>query len=238
VRSLRTIADCIGVKGLFQVARDFFGYATGAPRQVSLLRQLRLMKQYHVHINLIRVGIESFTDADERELDSAVAFMRDTYASVDFGVGRVARYSIATDDARGREHIASDREAEDLTEEWSVPNKAMDVFCVLSYAGSTVGSAPLEGPEDKDRTGPMTGVVLAIEGNATVTGFVLAKEVCRYLGLRNSDNSNNLMFATLPNGGNLTREQGAEMVGERFLAPFVKFPCGAHIEKGLGGGYS
>jgi hypothetical protein len=237
VRSLRTIADCIGVKGPFQVVRDFFGYATGAPQKISLLRQMKLTKQYHVHINLIRVGIESFTDADERELDRAVAFMRDTYASVDFGVGRVERYFIATDDASGREHIASDKEAEDLTEEWSVPNNAMDVFCVLTYAGSAVGSSPREGPEDKDRTGPMTGVVLAIEGNPTVTGFVLAKEVCRYLGLKDSDNSNNLMFATVPNGGNLTRDQGAEMVGDRFLAPFVKFPCGADLVTHVGGGY-
>ena len=95
--SLREIADCIGIKKNFEVVRDFFGYQTGAPGQISLLRQMRLAQGYHVHLNLIRVGVETFTDADEQEIDSAVAFTRDTLAAVDFGVANVGRRSISSD---------------------------------------------------------------------------------------------------------------------------------------------
>jgi hypothetical protein len=42
-------------------------------------------------MNLIRVGIEQFTSADEKEIDAAVQFTRDTYASVSLGVGRIQR---------------------------------------------------------------------------------------------------------------------------------------------------
>jgi hypothetical protein len=226
-KSLRQIAnDCLGISGEFQVVRDFFGYATGAPEQVSLLRQLNLLDA-HVNISIVRVGIESFTEGDEREIDAAVAFMRETYASVSIGVGAVERYYIATADAGGRDHIADDDEAEELTHEWSTPYGSIDVFFVRSYAGSGIGSAPREGPEDKDKNGPMTGVVLAVEGSTTVTGFALAWLVGCYLGLKTSDNSNNLMFETVPNGGNLTRDQGEEMMDSGLAyfgcAPWIRF---------------
>jgi hypothetical protein len=230
VRSLRRLADCIGLKGDFDVVRDFFGYHTGAPGEVSLLKQMKLLRQYHTSINVILVGVEWFGEAERREIDAAIAFMRETYATVGFGVGHVRWYHITTDEANGREHILDDAEAEDLTHEWSVRNHAIDVFFVLTYAGSTIGSAPREGPSDKDANGAMTGVVLAIEGSTAVTGNVLAREVARYLGLKDSDSSNNLMYPSVPNGANLTPEQREDLMGPgRYLSPFVRFPCGANI---------
>ena len=55
----------------------------------------------------------------------------------------------------------------------------------------------------------MDGSVVAIEGS--MTGTVLAHEVVHYFGLDHSDSPNNLMFASAPNGGQLTNSQGADM---------------------------
>src|SRR5215813_13899471 len=137
--SLRKIADCNINKSTFHVVRDFFGYITGAPGQISLLRQMRLLNGHHVHLNLIRVGIEDFTDEDEQVIDAAVAFTRDTYATVDFGVGDVGRRAISSADAGGFEHINSDDEAEELTHQFAVDNFQIDVFFVRTYAGPQVG---------------------------------------------------------------------------------------------------
>ena len=73
----------------------------------------------------------------------------------------------------------------------------------------------------------MTGVVLAVEGTTTVTGFALAWLVGCYLGLKPSDNSNNLMFETVPNGGNLTLDQRNEMLDSGLVylgcGPWIRF---------------
>ena len=73
--------------------------------------QVRLLQGRHVHINLIRVGIESFTPDDEAEIDGAVQFTRDLYEQVSLGIGRVLRFFVTTADANGHEHLASDAEA-------------------------------------------------------------------------------------------------------------------------------
>ena len=167
--------------------------------------------------NLILVGSESFTDADEAEIDAAVQATRDFYATVSLGVGRVLRFVVSTDQANGHDNIDSDSEAEDLTNEWTVHNDALDVFFVLTYATSTVGLSEVDGSCDKDGKG-MTGSVVAIEGSANTTGFCLGHEVGHYLGLEHTDNSpGNLMFPTVPNGGNITSSQGSTMRSHCFV---------------------
>jgi hypothetical protein len=233
MRSVREIADCIGLKGDFQVVRDFFGYKMGPPGEISLFRQLKVMMHYNINVNIIRVGSDLFTGDDDREIDEAVAFLRDTFASIDLGVGRVRHFGIPVADARGRQHIADEREAEDLTHEWTVSNDAMDVFIVRTFAGSSLGAAPRRGPFNKDARGPMNGVVIAIESSDANTGFALAKYVCRYLGLRPSDNQNNLMYDWIPNGGHLTREQRDDLIEGHFM----RFGCGGIVSIRLSGGH-
>lgn len=63
----------------------------------------------------------------------------------------------------------------------------------------------------------MDGSVVAIEGSVNTTGYVLAHEVCHYLGLDHSSSSSNLMFGTVPNGGNLTTGQGSDMRDHCFV---------------------
>ena len=214
--SLRDIAACIGITGGFSVSRDFFGFLRGVPSDVSVLTQIRRLQGRHVHMNFIRVGSDQFTNNDLAEMDSALQFTRDNYAQVNLGVGRILHFFILTADANGAENINNDDEAEELTNDWTVPNSALDIFWVLTYAGSTIGLSRVDGPCDKDAKG-MDGSVVAIEGSANTTGFVLAHEAGHYLGLDHSSSSSNLMFGTVPNGGVLTNAQGSDMRDHCFV---------------------
>lgn len=210
VDSLRSIAACIGVTGDFSVSRDFFGFLRGAPSEVSVETQIGRLKGRHVHMNFIQVGSDQFTGADASEMDSALQFTRDNYAQVNLGIGRVEHFTINTAQADDAENINNDDEAEELTNDWTVPNSALDIFWVLTYSGTTIGLSRVDGPCDKNAKG-MDGSVVAIEGSVNTTGFVLAHEAGHYLGLSHSGNSNNLMFGTVPNGGTLTNSQGSDM---------------------------
>jgi hypothetical protein len=210
------LANCIGVTGNFWVVRNFYGYQTGAPAQLSLLTQVRRLQGRHLHMNIIRVGIEGFTTADEEEIDFAVDETRRYYGAVNLGVGRVGRYYITVADANGRDYINNDGEAEALTDEWTVDNDAADVFIVLGYAGSTIGLSRVDGPCDKDAKG-MDGSVVAIESTPFTSGQVLAHELGHYLGLGHVNDSNNLMNPTVTNGGQLTSGQGSTMRSHCFV---------------------
>jgi hypothetical protein len=161
-------------------------------------------------MNFIQVGSDQFTEADFVEMDSALQATRNLYAAANLGVGRIEHYAITTAEADGADNIGSDSEAEDLTNDWTVPNSALDIFFVLTYATSTIGLSRVDGPCDKDAKG-MDGSVVAIEGDTNTTGFVLAHEAGHYLGLGHSSDGNNLMFGTVPNGGAITSGQGSNM---------------------------
>ena len=62
-------------------------------------------------INIIRVGSDQFTSTDEGEISSAVAFTRNTYATIGLTLDRVQNFGIPTALANGREIIDSDGEA-------------------------------------------------------------------------------------------------------------------------------
>jgi hypothetical protein len=208
--SVRSFAACIGITGGFSVSRDFFGFLRGAPSDVSVATQVQRLKGRHVHMNFIQVGSDQFTVTDMAEMDSALQFTRDNYAQVNLGVGRIQHFVITTAQAGGAENINNDDEAEDLTNDWTVPNSALDIFWVLTYAGTTIGLSRVDGPCDKNAKG-MDGSVVAIEGSVNTSGFVLAHEAGHYLGLGHSTSSGNLMFGTVPNGGGLTSGQGSNM---------------------------
>lgn len=208
--SLRNSATCIGLTGTVSVARNYFGFLRGAPRDVSVLTQVRRLQGRHVHMNFIRVGSDQFTNNDLAEIDAALQFTRDNYSQVSLGVGRIEHFAISTAQANGAENINNDDEAEELTNDWTVPNSALDIFWVLTYSGSTIGLSRVDGPCDKDAKG-MDGSVVAIEGSVNTTGFVLAHEAGHYLALRHSSSSTNLMFGSVPNGGGLTSSQGSDM---------------------------
>lgn len=230
--SLRQVAYCIGITDGFRVLEDFFGYVSipSIPLNgsLSLRTQLERLRYPHIHLNLIRVGIELFNRGDEEEIDYAVQYTRDIYATVDMSIGRVQRCSITTAESNGREAIGCDEEARILTREWTVPNNGLDVFFVRTYAGLTVGFSAINGPCNKN-SGLLNGSVVAIEEDRDKTGAILAHEIGHYLGLNHSPDQNNLMHDVVPtvpdprvpHADYLTSDQGDVMLQHCF----VRAPC-------------
>jgi len=171
---------------------------------------------YSVNMNVILVGSDQFSQAERNEVNDAIQRTRQIYGSVGLFVDAVAWYGIPIANANGREHIDSDGEAESLTDEWTVHNHALDVFFVKTYAGTTIGLSPVDGPCNKDAKG-MDGSVVAIEESNAITGLVVAHEAGHYLGLDHVDDATNLMNPSAPNGGILTTVQGNNMKDHCFI---------------------
>jgi len=175
----------------FSVVRHFFGYAAqGYTGPLSVKQQIRLVQGRHVHLNMIRVGGENFTAANDQAIDQALETMRGIYATVGLGVGRVLRFSIPEADANEsfvfQSIMIHDIVAELLTNSWTVHNNGMDIFLVLQFdpiLGGVIGRSAVGGPCDKDDTCVMTGGVVSLEGGALTTAWVLAHEAGHYLGL-------------------------------------------------------
>jgi Matrixin len=212
--SLREAATKIGLGASFSVLRHFFGHNTQQDGLSVRAQVSRVLGFRRIDLNMIRVGSDQFTAPDSAEIDLAVRNTRDTYAQVSLAIGRVTHWHISTAEADGYDNIGSDDEAEDLTDDWTVDNSALDIFLVLTYSGSTIGRSAVDGPCDKDAKG-MDGSVVAIETN--VTGLVLAHEAGHYLGLSHVNDSANLMNPTAPNGGDLTSGQGSNMRDHCFV---------------------
>jgi hypothetical protein len=92
---------------------------------------------------------------------------------------------------QGPTTIDSDSEATDLTDDWTVPNTAIDLFGVPVIAGTLGGLSPTDGPCDKDAQG-MDGVVVEIMAPQNV---IIAHEVGHYMGLDHDESPLNLMNA-------------------------------------------
>ncbi len=223
--SLKKVVNCIGLSGNISIVRDFFGYRTGTPKPLSLLTQVRLLQGKHIHLNLIRTA--SFDISKQKQIDYGLQKMRDIYATVNVGIGRIQWFFIPP----GHEVIDGDSEAEDLWNEFGVPNTAIDVFLVRSIVDSD-GKSPVDGSCDKDSKDD-SGCVISVEDNADGIGYTLgqaiAHEVGHYLGLEHVIElstisfldipkniidilDNNLMYPNVPNGGMLSGGQGGVMV--------------------------
>lgn len=198
--SIREMTACLQLSGLqpggfkwvgnLSLLRDFWGYTRhpkkniALPVSLSLVQQIDRLRGKHIHLNLIRVG-DLFTDAQDQDINNATHKLREIYGTVNLGIGRIEHYFITVVQADGKEHIDNGGEAETLTNEWTVPNDALDVFLVRTSWGDgeveTVGLSKTHSPCDKDASCAMTGSVVSLGG--LITGWVLAHEVSHYLGL-------------------------------------------------------
>lgn len=198
--SVRDIMNCIGAdtSGSVSVLFDFFGFSRGRVpadpdnsviAQVSLLDLMNSLQGKHVHLNIIRVGIDNFTSdpADEFDeidkIDYAIFKVRNIYRQVNLGVGRILHWDVTAADADGKDDIGSEDEAEELTDDWTVGNDGIDVFMVDNISAGFIGLSPVEGPCDKDDK-DMNGV-LGGEVNRGADGIArtFAHEIGHYLGL-------------------------------------------------------
>jgi len=202
--SLRAFAtSCIGCPANFSVVRDFFGYASGPPwklaktqaglpQSLSILEQIKRLKQKHFHLDVIRVGTDSnglLSPKDEQNLDCAVQMAREIYGAIGVGIGRVKRWwRIPLSDNTGFDVIDDDCEAADLIDEFDAPGDGIDVFLVLAWAGDTLGTTPTKGD----------GVAVeSREDDFYGTGRTFSHELGHYFGLdHENDTPNNLMCQT------------------------------------------
>jgi hypothetical protein len=195
METVKSILNCIGVdtSGSVSVLFHMFGFfkarvpadpcTTGTP-QVSLITHINSLQGKHVHINVIRVGIDNFTDADIDKIDYSIYKTRNIFRTVNLGLGRVEHYDVTVADSDGKNDLGSEDEAEDLTHDWTVPNNGIDVFVVENISDSDfIGLSPVGGPcdkDDKDMNGVIGGEVS--RGTAGVAR-TFAHEIGHYLGL-------------------------------------------------------
>lgn len=151
-----------------QIAWSLLGN-TGAPYDAWL------------NINLILVGAESFTQTDLTRVLDSMQIMRGIYRRVGIVIRDVEWYEITNAQAGAAAVIDSGAEADDLTDDWTVPNEAVDVFVVRQMNGADGWSA-VDGSCNKDAKG-MTGSVVSLNGTTANSGNTFAHEVGHYLGL-------------------------------------------------------
>lgn len=220
--SLRQLAACIGLSGNISVLRDFFGFLRGKlpPNTglvpiatLSLLEQARRLRNPHFHLNVIRVGVDNFTDTDGITIDCSIFRIRDIYDQIGVGVGRVRHYAVSVADAGGLDRPTTYSQLEAITHRWHVRNNGIDVFIPHSmwvYADNNnlvLGHSPTGGPcEDKDDKG-MNGSVVGLFDTFTTT-LVFSHEIGHYLGLDHKDDSPQNLMYPIPLSAGLTNGQG------------------------------
>jgi|GEM_PF-2899287 hypothetical protein len=95
---------------------------------------MQRLKLPHFHLNGVRVGTDAsdlMEPSDEQNLDCAVQLCRDIFAAAGIGVGRFERnWWIPLSDNTGFDILDDKCEAEDLVDEYTVPNDGVDVFFV------------------------------------------------------------------------------------------------------------
>ena len=192
--SVKDIMNCIGLDTSepVSVLFHFFGFfrsrvpldpCSSDPGEVSLLNHLNSLQGKHIHLNIIRVGIDNFTDEEVDKIDSAILTARRLYRGKSLGIGRIEHFDVESSDADGMDNIGSEDEAEDLTHAFTVPNNGIDVFMVDNISAGFVGLSPVDGPcdkNDKDMNGVLGGEVNRPNDRVSRT---FAHEIGHYLGL-------------------------------------------------------
>jgi len=192
--SVKSIVNCIGVdtSGTISILGNLFGFirqrvpndpCSTTTAQVNVLGQVKALQGKHIHLNVIRVGIDNFTSTEVDKIDYAIYRTHKIFNTRNLGVGRVEHYDVTSSEAGGKDDIGSESEAEDLTHDWTVPNDGLDVFMVDNISASFVGLSPVGGPCDKDDR-DMNGVLGGeVNRSSSRVARTFAHEIGHYLGL-------------------------------------------------------
>jgi hypothetical protein len=198
---MKTTLASLGWSGTKSVARDLFGYRRGrVPTNVDGTATFVSVKWWATrdfrksfYLNVVAVGIESFTPSKWVEVDIAVHRIRQVYDAIGVGVLWVWPWQISTADANGLDVITTSDEVNKLLEGWAVDNAGIDLYFPAGWSvGSLNGRSAEPGPcpGEKDGKGKK-GSVAGLKG-PTISARSAAHEVGHYLSLghRNSDGTN------------------------------------------------
>ncbi len=214
--SVRDIMTCIGRPQGGSIVRHLFGYPV-LPKEISVRDQIEVMQGRHYHVNVIRVAPEDMASGSVRQICYSLQVTREIFGSVGLGLGRIEWYHISATEAGSHAVIDSEGEAEDLTDDWTVPNSALDLFVVRQINGADGWSA-VDGSCDKDSKGMTGSVVELYPGNDPYAANGFAHEMGHYLGLDHVADTGNFI------GGNGASDswtgifnwQGDDMKGHCF----------------------
>ncbi len=179
----------------------------------------RLFKYYDalVYVNLIAVSGDSWTNVQWNMLVNGFAGAAQILKQVGIRLREADRFYVPTAAAGGYPTIDSNGEAEDLTEDWTVQNFAIDLFCVPVYVGSVAGLSPVNGSCDKDTKG-MNGVVVE---RVDPLNVIIAHELGHYMGLEHLNIASNFMNEIAVGANTVaTAEQGAKMKEHCFILKY------------------
>jgi hypothetical protein len=106
-----------------------------------------------VDVNLIRVGIDH--ELTDRELASSLGMARSICLHAGLNVGTVSQFRIGSHRSGALEVVDSLAEAEELSDRWTVPGNALDIFLVrsLNVAGGWLTVSGRGGTNSTDTSG-------------------------------------------------------------------------------------
>lgn len=206
--SLKETVNSVGMGGRVSLIGDVFGYTRrqlplspdGGLSSISLLDWARLGRGNSFNLNLIFVGIESFTSSMFDEVDVATHRMRQIYGAIGVGVKWIWTWQIATADADGLDVLTSEDEVDDLLSGWAVDNGSIALFFPAGWSMSDglLGKSALPGPcpgeqsETKGNKGACVGLTGPLFSSRTAS-----HEIGHYLSLTHKqDFHDNLMCQT------------------------------------------
>jgi hypothetical protein len=187
----------LGAHPPFSVVRDLLGYrrarvpsrVDGTRASVSLVSWVKLDERKSFNINVVAVGIESFTDALWTEVDQAIHRLREIYGGEGIGVKYVQHWFISTAEADGLDVMTTEDEVNDLLDGWAVDNVAIDLYFPASWMITTglLGRSAVDGPcpGEKDSKGKK-GSCVGLTGVQT-SSRTCAHEIGHYLSLEHEN---------------------------------------------------
>lgn len=164
---------------------------TGAAASVSVRQLINDIDGDHIHLNVIRVGFDTFTatqnDTALIDIDYSIFRVRNIFRTRGIGVGRVQHYVVDDADANGFADINGADEAEDLWQAFSVRNDGIDAFVVRTITG-LLGLSPVPGDCDVDSKddGCVAG---GVDNGPEGMSRTFAHEIGHFLGLPHNHNA-------------------------------------------------